>query len=106
MVRKELHEREEMNFPPYYRFICIDLETREAARFHSGLLQAQKEGRIAQEVRIAGPYEKVKETSRITLSVPVGLAASLVDFVHELQRRRSVSRKPMFVIRVDPYSLT
>ena len=106
LVRKELREREEMNFPPYYRFVCIDIETREASRFHSGLLQAQSEERIAREVRITGPHEKTKDISRITLSVPVSTAGVLVDFVHELQRRRSVSRKPLFAIRVDPYSLT
>lgn len=106
LARKELREREEMNFPPYHRFICIDIDSKEAAKFHSGLLQAQEEERIGQEVRIAGPHEKSKEISRITLSAPVATAPSLVDFVHELQRRRSISRKPLFAIRVDPYSLT
>lgn len=106
LVRKELREREEMHFPPYYRFICIDLETKEAVKFHMGLVQAQKDGRVGQEVQITGPHEKSKELSRIILSAPVSTAASVVDFVHELQRRRSISRKPLFAIRVDPYSLT
>lgn len=106
LVRKELREREEMHFPPYYRFICIDLETKEAVKFLAGLVQAQRENRVGQEVQITGPHEKSKELSRIILSAPVSSAASVVDFVHELQRRRSISRKPLFVIRVDPYSLT
>lgn len=106
LARKELREREEMNFPPYYRFICLDLETKEAVKFHAGLVQAQKDGRIGQDVQLAGPHEKTKEMSRIILSAPVATAASLVDFLHELQRRRSISRKPLFTIRVDPYSLT
>ncbi len=106
LARKELREREEMNFPPYYRFICIDLETQEASRFHAGIVQAQTDGRVGQEVHITGPYEKSKELSRVILSAPVANAASVVDFVHELQRRRSISRKPLFIIRVDPYSLT
>jgi len=106
LVRKELQEREEMNFPPYYRFVCIDMDSKETARFQSGLLQAQREGRIAPEVRIGATIEKSSEISRITLSVPVTTASALVDFVHELQRRRSISRKPLFAIRVDPYSLT
>jgi primosomal protein N' (replication factor Y) len=106
LVRKELREREEMNFPPYSRFIRIDLETKEAAKFYAGLVQAQTEGRIGEEVQISGPHEKSKEMSRLILSAPVAKAASLVEFTHELQRRRSISRKPLFTIRVDPYSLT
>ena len=106
VARKELAERLEMNFPPYFRFVCIDTDTGDATRIHSGLLQAQGEGRIGRDVRIAGPHEKKQGISRITLSAPVATAASLVDFVHELQRRRSVSRKPLFAIRIDPYSLT
>ena len=106
LVRRELSEREGMDFPPYFRFVCIDLDTKEASRFYSGLIQSQREDRIAQEVRITGPHEKSPTTSRIILSTPVTKAATLVDFVHELQRRRSISRKPLFAIRVDPYSLT
>lgn len=106
LVRKELREREEMNFPPYYRFICLDLESTEASRLHSGILRAQVEGRIDAEVKITGPIEKSLSISRLILSAPVSKAASIVDFVHELQRRRSIARKALFTIRVDPYSLT
>lgn len=106
LARKELVERKEMNFPPYYRFVCIDADTSEATRIYAGLMQAQGEARIGQDVRMSDPHEKKPGISRITLSAPVATAGSLVDFVHELQRRRSVSRKPLFVIRVDPYSLT
>ena len=106
LVRKELREREELHLPPYYRFICIDLETKEAVKFHTGLVQAQGDERVGQEVQITRPHEKSKELSRIILSAPVATAPSVVDFVHELQRRRSISRKPLFTIRVDPYSLT
>lgn len=106
LVRKELREREEMHFPPYYRFVCIDLETKESAKFHAGIVQAQRDLRISHEVQISGPLERTREMSRLILSAPVSTAASLVDFVHELQRRRSISRKALFTIRVDPYSLT
>lgn len=106
LVRKELREREEMNFPPYYRFVCIDLDTKESSKFLEGLVQAQTDDRLDQDVAITGPHEKSKELSRIILSAPVAKAGSVVDFVHELQRRRSISRKPLFTIRVDPYSLT
>ena len=106
LVKKELRERQELHFPPYYRFICIDLETSEAMKFHTGLIAAQMDNRVDPEMRITGPHEKSKQMSRLILSAPVSKAASVVDFVHELQRRRSISRKPLFTIRVDPYSLT
>jgi primosomal protein N' (replication factor Y) len=106
IVRKELREREEMDFPPYFRFICLDVETQEAVKFLAGLVQAQKDKRLDMHVRISGPHERSKEISRIILSSPVARASAVVDFVHELQRRRSVSSKPLFTIRVDPFSLT
>jgi primosomal protein N' (replication factor Y) len=106
IVRKELREREEMDFPPYFRFIYIDIETQDAVKFSRGMVTAQKDGRLDVHVLISGPHVRSKDVSRIILSAPVARASAVVDFVHELQRRRSVSSKPLFTIRVDPYSLT
>lgn len=105
-IRRELREREELNFPPYFRFICIDVEIKESSRFHSGLIKAQSENRISADVKITGPHAKTEEVARIILAVPVSEAPILVDFVHEIQRKRSIARKPLFTIRVDPYTLT
>lgn len=106
LARKELDEREQMHFPPYYRFICLDLEVKEAQKLCDGILQARTDARLPQDLQIAGPYERSTDISRIILSTPVSRAVSVVDFVHELQRRRSIARKALFTIRVDPYSLT
>jgi primosomal protein N' (replication factor Y) len=106
LVRMELREREEMNFPPYFRFICLDVATKDASRVQQGLVQAQGEQRLDMHVHIGGPHERSVGVSRIILSSPVANASSMINFVHELQRRRSISRKPPFAIRVDPYSLT
>jgi primosomal protein N' (replication factor Y) len=105
LVRKELREREEMNFPPYFRFICLDVETKDASRLQEGIVSARGETRLDAHVQITGPHEQADGISRIILSAPVAVAPSMVNFVHELQRRRSISRKPLFTIRVDPYSL-
>ena len=106
LVRKELREREEMKLPPYYRFICLDVATKDVSRFHEGLVQAQRDMRLDAHVQLSGPHERSNGISRIILSAPVATATLMVNFVHELQRRRSISRKPLFTIRVDPYSLT
>lgn len=106
MVKLELQEREELKFPPYFRFIAIEIDQREATALHAGLLQAQNEQRISDQIQITNSRESGSQNSRITLAVPIGVAQSLVDFLHELQRRRSISRKGLFSIRVDPYSLT
>jgi primosomal protein N' (replication factor Y) len=106
LIKMELREREEMNFPPYFRFICLDVATKDASRFHEGLVQAKGDTRLDVHVHISGPHERTNGISRIILSTSVANAPSMVNFVHELQRRRSISRKPPFAIRVDPYSLT
>lgn len=106
LARKELSERKEMHFPPYYRFICIDLEAKEAQKLCDGIIQAKKDRRLPPDVHIGGPYDRNTDISRVILSAPVSSAISVVDFVHELQRRRSIARKGLFTIRVDPYSLT
>lgn len=106
MIRRELEERANLSFPPYFRFICLDLDSKQASALHAGLLQAAQEERIPHDVHITGPHEKSNQISRITLAAPISQAQLLVDFLHELQRRRSLSHKSLFTIRIDPYSLT
>ncbi|HEX7404495.1 MAG TPA: hypothetical protein VF307_01060 [Candidatus Nanopelagicaceae bacterium] len=106
MVRKELQEREELSLPPYFRFITLELDTKEATSLQSGLLKAQSEGRISETVRINGPHDKGNARASISLSAPLDHGEGLVDFVHELQRRRNVSKKNLLALRVDPYSLS
>lgn len=106
MVRKELREREEVALPPYYRFITIELNSKEASSLEAGLLQARSEARISELVRINGPHEKGNEISSIYVSAPLAQAEGVVDFLHEVQRRRNISKKNLIAMRVDPYSLS
>jgi primosomal protein N' (replication factor Y) len=106
MVRKEMQERQEVALPPYYRFITIELDSKEASGLKAGLLRSQNEGRISEMVRINGPYEKPDGKAGLSLSSPLDQAEGLVDFVHEVQRRRNVSKKSLLTLRVDPYSLS
>jgi len=105
MVRKEMQEREDLALPPYNRFITIELDSNDASSLKDGLLRSQSEGRISKLARINGPHEKGNGKASISLSAPLDQAEGLVEFVHEVQRRRNVSKKSLLVLRVDPYSL-
>lgn len=106
MVRKELQDREELKFPPYYRYVSIETDALEATSLIAGLEKARREERIPSQTQFAGPYARENQRSRVLISAPFSLAPAVVDFLHELQRRRSISHKPLFTLRVDPYSLT
>ena len=106
MIRKELHDREELKFPPFYRFISLESDSTEATSLHTGLESARREGRISSLMQISGPHPRDNQRSRVLVSAPFSVAPGVVDFLHELQRRRSISHKALFTMRVDPFSLT
>ncbi|MFA5917990.1 MAG: hypothetical protein WC800_00395 [Candidatus Nanopelagicaceae bacterium] len=106
MVRKELQDREELKFPPYYRYISLETDTLEATSLYSGLETARREERISAQVQLSGPHPRENGRSRVLISAPFSVAPLVIEFLHELQRRRSMSHKPLFTMRVDPYSLT
>ena len=106
MIRKELAERADLHLPPFYRYVLIDCPTKEATSLKTGLTMAISEGRIPQGTRAIGPHPHSSEISRLSLAVPVNEADVLIAFLHELQRRRNISRKDLLNMRVDPYSLS
>ncbi|MDP1721214.1 MAG: hypothetical protein Q8L08_09520 [Candidatus Nanopelagicaceae bacterium] len=106
MVRKELQDREELNFPPYYRYISLETDSLEATSLYLGLEAARREERLPSQTQLSGPHPRENERSRILISAPFSVAPSVIDFLYELQRRRSISHKPRLTMRVDPYSLT
>ena len=106
MIRKELQDREELRFPPFYRFISLETEAAEGAALHLGLESARRDGRIPALTQISAPLLRDNQRSRLLVSAPFAVAPALIDFLHELQRRRSISHKALFTVRADPYSLT
>lgn len=105
MVRRELKQRKELQLPPYSRFIVLEAATKEISMLHTGLLMAQKERRIPENTKISTPRLGASEKSSLSLTCQLGDAEKVVDFIHELQRRRSASHKSLITIRVDPYKL-
>lgn len=103
--QRELREREEVKLPPFTRLISMEIETSESASLLRGLRTAQRDGRLPTSAHIHDPIEKSANRSRILMRVPNENAQELISLVHEFQRRRSSSGKPLATLRIDPYSI-
>jgi primosomal protein N' (replication factor Y) len=106
LSQRELREREEVALPPYVRALSLDTESSEIPQLLRGLQSARNENRLPESSRILGPIELRNDQSRILIMAPVSEGEELVKFIHEYQRRRSVSKKTLSTLRIDPYSLT
>jgi len=104
--QQELRERLEVHLPPFNRALTLDADTDEMRNIVKGLESAQSQGRLPSSTRILGPLTIENAKSRIVITAPIQDGEILVDLVHEFQRRRSIARKPLATIRIDPYSMT
>jgi hypothetical protein len=71
----------------------------------SGLKKSFTDGRLPQSSSIYGPTEISKGQVKIVIHAEKKDTKALTDLVHELQRRRSIAKKELFTLRVEPYSL-
>jgi hypothetical protein len=71
----------------------------------SGLEKALAEGRMPPSSHIYGPTEISKGQVKIVIHADKNDSQALTVVVHELQRRRSIANKDLFMLRVEPYSL-
>ena len=70
------------------------------------LKEAQKEVEALSEKFGATSLQAINAAKRAgELKDAIGDAKALTDLVHELQRRRSIAKKELFTLRVEPYSL-
>ena len=106
ITAKELRDREEVGFPPFSRSLLLDIETSEAPALLRGLKSAQSTGRLPVSTRALGPTHISSGKSRILLLVPLADGDTLVTLIHQFQRKRSVSKKTLATLRIDPYSLS
>jgi primosomal protein N' (replication factor Y) len=103
---RDLKERQETNFPPYFRAIEISAQSSEAVFITNGFRKSLLEGRLPSSTRVLGPAITSSGNSRIILLVETNDAQKLVDFIHEFGRKRSLGKKSALKYRVDPYALT
>jgi primosomal protein N' (replication factor Y) len=106
ITSRELRDREEVGFPPFTRALSLEIEASEAPTLVRGLKSAQSAGRLPISTRILGPSPAPSGKSRLLLLVPIEEGEDLVLLIHEFQRKRSISKKPLASLRIDPYSLS
>jgi primosomal protein N' (replication factor Y) len=105
LIKRELAERRELKLPPYSTAAVLVMEQGGATQIHAGLKKAAQEGRLPLNTQIFGPTLLSKGQAKIVLHVDNSESALLISAVHELQRRRSISNKDLFTVRINPYSL-
>jgi primosomal protein N' (replication factor Y) len=105
LIKRELSERAELHLPPLVFSTVLVMEQSIGMQIASGLKKAQADGRIPQSCNVYGPTEISKGQVKIVLHANNKDAKVLTDVVHELQRRRSIAKKELFTLRVEPYSL-
>ncbi|MCF8552033.1 MAG: hypothetical protein K9G01_00455 [Candidatus Planktophila sp.] len=105
LLKRELSERSELCLPPSVFSVVLVMDQSIGAQITNGLKKSALEGRIPQSSRIYGPTEISKDKVKIVIHVDKKDAPALTNTVYELQRRRSIAKKELFTLRVEPYSL-
>ena len=105
LLKRELGERSELNLPPSVFSVVLVMDQSIGIQIVNGLKKASLEGRIPESSRIYGPTEISKGEVKIVIHADKKDAPALTNSVHELQRRRSIAKKELFTLRVEPYSL-
>jgi primosomal protein N' (replication factor Y) len=81
------------------------MEPSDISRLQAALTAAREDGRIPSETKILGPIS-TGDKSALILTVPLASGEKLISTLHEFMRRRSVSKKSLPSLRIDPYSLS
>lgn len=105
ILKRELQQREEVNFPPSVVSAVITLPSAQSSALVSGINKAVSDERLTEKTRVLGPTKIDSALSKIVILSPLDSRAMLTSFLHELMRRRSIAKKVDSTLRIDPYSL-
>ena len=105
LLKRELAERVELKLPPSVSSAVLVTDQAVAPAILSGFQKALEDSRLPSSTRIYGPTILPKGLAKIVLHVSHGQSSDLAKILHELQRKRSISKKDLFTLRIDPYSL-
>jgi primosomal protein N' (replication factor Y) len=105
LLKRELAERDELMLPPSVISAVLVMEQTSASPILSGLKKALEDGRLPSSTRIFGATILPKGEAQIVMHVSHDQSSSLGAMLHELQRKRSIAKKDLFTLRIDPYSL-
>ena len=105
LLKREIADREELKLPPTVASAVIVTDSVTAPQIVSGLQKAFSDGRLPQSARIYGPTMMSKDLAKIVIHAAHQEWRQMAQVLHELQRRRSIAKKDLLTIRIDPYSL-
>ena len=105
LLKRELSERTELRLPPSVFSVVLVMDQSSSVQIFNGLKKASAEGRIPKSSALYGPTEITKGQAKIVIHADNKESQELIDVMHELQRRRSIAKKDLFTLRVEPYSL-
>ena len=105
LLKREIADREELKLPPTVASAIIVTDAMTAPQIVSGLRKAISDGRLPESARIYGPTIIPKDLAKIVIHGAHQDWMKIAEVLHELQRRRSIAKKDLLTIRIDPYSL-
>lgn len=105
-IQSELRERSDVHLPPFTRAITLDIDSEESTQLARALEQAKEIGLLPTSTSISNISEPSKGRSRILLRSSLAEGARLVQTIHEFQKKRSLAKKKLASLRIDPYSLS
>jgi primosomal protein N' (replication factor Y) (superfamily II helicase) len=105
LLKRELADRVELMLPPSVTSAVLVTDQSAASAIVSGLKKALEDSRLPSSTRIYGATLLPKGQAKIVLHVSHEQSSDLAKILHELQRKRSISKKDLFTLRIDPYSL-
>jgi primosomal protein N' (replication factor Y) len=105
LLKRELADRDELMLPPSVSSAVLVTDQVVAPVIVSGLKKALEDSRLPTSTRIYGPTLLPKGQAKIVVHVSHGESSDLAKILHELQRKRSISKKDLLTLRIEPYSL-
>jgi primosomal protein N' (replication factor Y) len=105
LIKRELAERLEINLPPYISSAVLLVPEKESVAISTGFRRAVKEGRLPESLRIFGPTPVAKNQAKLVLYSDISDVEQVRRFLLEFQKKRSISKKDLIHVRVEPYSL-
>lgn len=105
MLKRELADRSELNLPPLVTSVVLVLDAPSAPSIAAGLNKAKTESRLPLSSQIFGPTQLPKGQAKIVIHVAPDEWSQLALVLHELQRKRSIAKKDLLTLQIDPYSL-
>ena len=105
MIKRELADRQELDLPPYSSSAILIMSAEIATQIAAGLRRALADSRLPDSTRIYGPTEISNNKAKVTIHVDIHQSEAMRALLHELQRRRSIAKKELLTLRIEPYSL-